>query len=139
MIHGFWVMVVISIFSGLLSTMNIWVDNISDLGVSLNDLYMVLLMTGWMILFMGLYEMDKQCIIYGAIVVILMLCCIRYQVLVRKTQYYTGMIPHHSMAILMSKNLLENDGTLGENEKKFVNNIIAVQENEIKWMKNHLT
>ena len=39
--------------SGLLSTMNVWVDKIDDIRFSLNDVYMTLLMTGWMFFFMG--------------------------------------------------------------------------------------
>jgi hypothetical protein len=45
------------VLSGLLSTMNVWVDKVDDIRFSINDLYMTLLMTGWMFLFMGLvYE-----------------------------------------------------------------------------------
>ena len=49
------VMFIIMIVSGLLSTMNVWVDKIEDIRFSLNDLYMTLLMTGWMD---GLIDMD---------------------------------------------------------------------------------
>ena len=48
------IMFVIMILSGLLSTMNVWVDKIDDIRFSINDVYMILLMTGWMFLFMGL-------------------------------------------------------------------------------------
>ena len=34
----------IMIVAGALSTMNVWVDKISDIRFSLNDLYMILLM-----------------------------------------------------------------------------------------------
>ena len=34
------------ILSGLLSTMNVWVDKPDDIRFSINDLYMALLMTG---------------------------------------------------------------------------------------------
>jgi hypothetical protein len=131
-------MVVISIISGLLATMNIWVDKVSDMSLSLNDLYMALLMTGWMIFFMGLYDGNRPYLIYGALCTILILYFIRSQTFIWKKQYYTGMIPHHSMAILMSKDLLNNDTTLDRNERAFVQGIIKVQENEIKWMKNRL-
>ena len=49
------VMFIIMIFSGLLSTMNIYADKLSDIRLSLNDLYMTLLMTGWMFAFMGIF------------------------------------------------------------------------------------
>jgi len=48
------------------------------------------------------------------------------------------MIPHHSMAVLMSKRLLNNDNTLTDSEKKYVKNIIETQEKEIEWMKLNL-
>ena len=42
------------------------------------------------------------------------------------------MIPHHSMAILMSKQLINNQSPLLTD---FVSKIITAQENEIKYMK----
>ena len=48
----------IMILSGLLSTMNVYVDKIDDIRWSLNDIYMTLLMTGWMITFMSIYYKD---------------------------------------------------------------------------------
>jgi uncharacterized protein (DUF305 family) len=47
-------------------------------------------------------------------------------------QYLLGMIPHHSMAILMSKNLIQNHSP---DIKDFVENIILSQEKEITYMK----
>ena len=41
-------MFVTMFLAGLLSTMNVWVDKYEDMRFSLNDLYMTLLMTGWM-------------------------------------------------------------------------------------------
>ncbi len=60
------------------------------------------------------------------------------QVLINRSQYFTGMIPHHSMAILTSKKILENDKTLNDREKEFIRNIIKTQENEIKNMKTFI-
>ena len=48
------IMFFIMILSGLLSTMNVWVDKLDDIRFSINDAYMTLLMTGWMFFFMGL-------------------------------------------------------------------------------------
>jgi uncharacterized protein (DUF305 family) len=42
-----------------------------------------------------------------------------------------GMIPHHSMAIHMSKKLLEKKNNI----KPFLQEIITTQENEINFMK----
>lgn len=125
----FWIM----ILSGLLSTMNIWVDKLDDIRVSINDLYMTLLMTGWMFFFMGLWYMQKTIFIIGLILVVTNLICIRTQFMVTPNQYILGMIPHHSMAVHMSKKLLENTST---SLKPFVENIIKTQDKEINFMKN---
>jgi len=120
------------ILSGLLSTMNIWVDKYDDIRFSINDVYMILLMCGWMFLFMGIFYQDINILIIGLILVIINLWCIRNQVFISETQYKLGMIPHHSMAIHMSKKLLEKD----KNMKNFLENIINTQKNEIVFMKN---
>ena len=52
--------------------------------------------------------------------------------MVSQNQYMLGMIPHHSMAIYMSKRLLERENNISE----FLNNIIRVQEQEIAFLKN---
>ena len=127
------VMFVIMIFSGLLSTMNVWVDKWDDVRFSINDVYMTLLMTGWMFLFMGLYYSETVIVWLGVVFVVLNLWCIRNQVLVTTEQYILGMIPHHSMAILMSKRLLERSPR--PSIKEFVSNIITTQEKEIEFMK----
>jgi hypothetical protein len=126
------VMFIIMILSGLLSTMNIWVDKISDIRYSINDVYMTLLMTGWMFLFMGLYYKERHIFILGLSLVIVIIICIRTQFLVSQTQYKLGMIPHHSMAILMSKKLLEKTNTI----QPFLHNLINIQEKEIEFLKN---
>lgn len=128
------VMFGIMILSGLLSTMNVWVDKWDDIRFSVNDVYMTLLMTGWMFLFMGLYYGDMLILCLGAVLVIVNIWCIRTQFLVTTEQYILGMIPHHSMAILMSKRLLENHSP---RIKEFVENIITTQEQEIAYMKRN--
>jgi len=120
------------IFSGLLTTMNVWVDKWDDIRFSINDIYMTLLMTGWMFLFMGLYYSELIILILGLLLVILNIWCIRTQFMVTTDQYIAGMIPHHSMAILMSKKLIQNQAPQLNN---FVSTIITTQENEIEYMK----
>ena len=100
------IMFFIMLLSGLLSTMNIWVDNVTDIRFSINDVYMTLLMTGWIFLFMGIIYKEISVIFIGLILIILNILCIRTQFLVTETQYKLGMIPHHSMAVHMSKKLL---------------------------------
>jgi len=122
----------ISLTAGFLSTMNIWVDKYSDLRTGLNDVYMVFLMTGWMFLFSGIYYQDITIIIIGSILVIINIWCIRTQFLVTEEQYKLGMIPHHSMAIHMSKKLLEKKN----NMQNFLKILINTQEEEIKILKD---
>ena len=128
------VMFFIMILSGLLSTMNVWVDKWDDIRFSINDIYMILLMTGWMFLFMGLYYREIYILFFGLFLVVVNLWCIRTQFMVTNQQYMSGMIPHHSMAIHMSKQLIQNQTDIPYN---FISNIIKTQEKEIEYMKNY--
>ncbi len=126
------VMFFIMVLSGLLTTMNVWADKVDDIRFSINDVYMTLLMTGWMFLFMGLFYQELSIFFIGLSLIICNIWFIRTQFLVTSTQYKLGMIPHHSMAVHMSKKFLEK-----ENDKSsFVKNIIKTQENEILILKN---
>lgn len=125
------VMFIIMIIAGLLSTMNVWVDKFKDIRYSINDVYMILLMAGWMLFFMGLYNKELLPSFIGLLIAINSIWCIRNQFLINESQYKMGMIPHHSMAIHMSKKLLEKKNNI----KPFLENIITTQENEIDFMK----
>ena len=125
------IMFFIMVLSGLLSTMNVWVDKVDDIRFSINYAYMTLLMTGWMFLFMGLIYKEVSVFFVGLSLIILNIWCIRKQFLVTETQYKLGMIPHHSMAVHMSKKLLEKKNIASP----FVENIIKTQENEILILK----
>jgi hypothetical protein len=131
--NHYFVMFVIMILSGLLSTMNIWVDNISDIRYSINDVYMTLLMCGWMFLFMGIYYKEINIFILGLFLVIVIIFCIRTQLFVSQKQYELGMIPHHSMAIFMSKKLLKKKNTI----QPFLHKLINTQKKEIQFLKNN--
>ena len=126
------IMFIIMILSGSLSTMSVWADKISDVRFSLNDAYMIFLMSGWMILFMGIYYKDNIPIFIGMGIVFIAFYAIRNQSFVTQDQYIKGMIPHHSMAVLMSRNLLQK----GTRYKEFVQNILDTQEKEINYMKS---
>ena len=133
MIHSNIVMFFIMILSGLLSTMNVWVDKLDDIRFSLNDGYMILLMCGWMFLFMGLFNKEKKIFMIGLLLVIANIWFIRNQFLVSENQFKLGMIPHHSMAVHMSKKLLNKNNNIGI--QNFLKNIIKTQEKEIDFMK----
>ena len=137
-INHYTIMFFIMVISGLLSTMNVWVDKVDDIRFSLNDVYMTLLMTGWMFFFMGLIYQEVNVFFIGLSLVIVNIWCIRNQFLITETQYKLGMIPHHSMAIHMSKQLLEKEkNTSSSSLRPFIQNIIDTQENEIIILKKN--
>ncbi len=124
------IMFCIMILSGLLSTMNVYADKLDDIRWSLNDIYMTTLMTGWMITFMSIYYKDLSPFIVGICIVLFSFYAIRTQIFISQDQYLLGMIPHHSMAILMSKRLLTKDNSI----TPFLNKIITTQTKEIEYM-----
>ncbi len=126
------IMFFIMVLSGILSTMNVWVDKVDDIRFSMNDAYMTLLMTGWMFLFMGLIYQEIYVFFIGLSLVIFNIWCIRTQFLITERQYKLGMIPHHSMAVHISKKLLETENNISP----FVKNIIKTQEDEILILKS---
>ena len=126
------IMFCIMMLSGLLTTMNVWADKADDIRFSINDVYMTLLMTGWMFLFMGLIYKEISVFFIGLSLILFNIWCIRTQFLITETQYKLGMIPHHSMAVHMSKKLLEKENNISP----FVKNIIKTQENELLILKN---
>ena len=127
--NHFLMMFLIMIPSGLLSSMYLWVDKISDVRISLNDLYMTLLMTGWMLLFMAIIHQNLNVILIGLLLIIINIWCIRTQFMISESQYKIGMIPHHSMAVHMSKKLLQKNTNI--KIKPLLNQIIDTQTKEI--------
>jgi len=99
-------MLIISLLSGLMVTMNDWAAKKSDVRFHLNDLYMGLLMTAWMVFINGVYQLKHQVmlpdLILSGLAIVVLTYFIRNQVFIDDSQYMKGMIPHHSMAILMS-------------------------------------
>jgi hypothetical protein len=74
----------------------------------------------------------NACVFIGLLLITFNIWCIRTQFLITETQYKLGMIPHHSMAVHMSKKLLEKENNISP----FVKNIINTQEDEILILKN---
>ncbi len=134
--HDMKPMIIIMIISGFLAVMAMWADKFSDFRYSINDVYMVGLMVAWMILLMGFYYNMFIYITIGSLLVILFYYFIRSQTFVTDKQYINGMIPHHSMAIHMSRQL--NKKTKDKKLRNFSENIIKNQEDEIQWMKNYI-
>lgn len=132
--HNVMFMIICMFFAGYASTMNNWIDNWDDFRFSVNDFYMVGLMTGWMLFFMGLFTLQVGKTIFGLIVVIIFFTLIRTQTFVNEIQYLKGMIPHHSMAILMSKRLEKKPNSI----QHLLDQIIETQKKEIIIMKSYL-
>lgn len=135
-IHSYPVMFIIMMISGILSSMNIWADSISDISLSLNDIYMSLLMSGWMILFMSILEINIPVILISILIIVITFIAIRKQLFIDENQYLRGMIPHHSMAITMSKKLQNNEPN--NRISQLLDSIIKTQRNEIEFMKKML-
>ena len=133
------IMIVIMFISGLLSSMNMWVDKLSDIRFHLNDIYMSLLMCSWCLIFMGIYYINISMLIIGVTFTIIIIYFIRNQIFIGETEYLKGMIPHHSMAVLMSNKLMEkvkkNDETVSRITERLIKNIINGQNDEIRLMK----
>lgn len=128
------VMFCIMILSGFLTTMNMWCSTWDDIRFSLNDVYMTLLMTGWMFVFMGIYYRTWSVFLFGSSLTIFIFWCIRTQFMITQEQYLLGMIPHHSMAVHMSNKLLEKKNNI----RQFLENVVVKQNEEIIYMKHKL-
>jgi hypothetical protein len=129
------IMILIMIISGILSSMSIWADQLSDMRLSINDIYMILLMTAWMTFIMSIQHKNIHHALISGIVILATYYAIRKQLFININGFYTSMIPHHSMALLMSKKVLEKEG-LSKKDVDFAKNIIKTQSDEIEWMKS---
>ena len=112
--------------------MNMWAYRLADVRMHMNDVFMIALMTGWMLLFTSHGNM----LVIGAFIAFV-LVCIRYQLFVDDRQYLNGMIPHHSMAILMSQRI--KDKTRDPRVRALAEQIIQSQEDEIRIMNELLS
>lgn len=109
---------------------------------SMTRFYMTLMMVTsmalLMLLTMSMMYKNKRLnigiIVSSVIVFILSLAGVRSQTFINDEQYMKGMIPHHSIAILTSKNADIKDPEV----RKLADGIIATQEKEIAEMKRIL-
>ena len=121
---------------------SIMVENKIDITNSIGKAYMAIIMSVYM-LFLEVMMHDHQ---YGVVstsfyigltsLLVLFIYLYRKQVAVNDKQYLEGMIEHHSMALLTSKEILKK--TDDYNIAKLAKNIIEAQENEIKIMRDLL-
>lgn len=118
------------------------VDRFDHIYLSLTRVYMTLLMVSpmavMMLLLMGKMYVNKKLNLMihssAVLVFILSLLFLRTQVGISDRQYMKAMIPHHSSAILTSKNASLEDDEVIELSKQ----IIKSQEKEIAQMKEAL-
>jgi len=131
-------MLIISLLSGLMVTMNDWAAKKSDVRFHLNDLYMGLLMTAWMVFINGVYQLKHQVmlpdLILSGLAIVVLTYFIRNQVFIDDSQYMKGMIPHHSMAILMSDKIREK--TSDPYVQHIADEIIKTSGDEIAYIKS---
>lgn len=134
----FFIMLIAS-FCIMYAVMFLNVDAADHIFLSITRCYMALLMVSPMALLMltlmrKMYDNQKWntlIIISSITVFILALTSLRTQAFVQDRQYMKAMIPHHSSAILTSKNADIRDPEV----KKLADDIIQSQEKEIEQMK----
>ena len=120
----------------------IMIEQISDFTNSIGKAYMSIIMGIFMVLMeVGMHDHQYDVCstnFYIALVAALLLFIYLYrkQVAIKDKQYLEGMIEHHSMALLTSKEILTK--TDDYNVAKLAKNIIQTQETEIKTMKSLL-
>jgi hypothetical protein len=125
-------MIIISILTGVLSSMNILAISPKHIRFHLNDTYMILLMTSWMILFVGIIYKNFTIVTISLIFVIVFIFSLRKQLLIDDREFIKGMIPHHSMAITMALQI--RNKTKNKKIISLANDIINSQTREIKDM-----
>ena len=120
----------------------VMVEKTADITNSLGKAYMAVIM-GISMLFLEVMMHDHQYDVCSTKLYIgltaglaLFVYLYRKQVAIKDKQYLEGMIEHHSMALLTSKEILKK--TDDYNIAKLAKNIIEAQENEIKIMRSLL-
>lgn len=132
------VMLVIS-FVIMYTVMFLNVDSLDHIYLSLTRTYMSLMMVSPMAILMLLLmrnmypngRLDTVIRSSAAVVFILALVFLRHQTFISDKQYMQAMIPHHSSAIMTSKNATITDPEV----RKLADSIIASQQREIGEMK----
>ncbi len=129
-------------FVAMYAIMYLNVDQFDHVYINMTRFYMTLLMISAMALIMlGMMKMMYQnkklntiIVTFSIAVFILALAGVRTQTAIGDVQYMKGMIPHHSIAIMTSKNAHLKDPEV----KKLAQSIIDAQEKEIAQMKKIL-
>jgi uncharacterized protein (DUF305 family) len=83
---------------------------------------------------MGLFTLNIHKAIGGLMVAVVFFGLNRTQLFVTEIQFLRGMIPHHSMAVMMSRRLEKKPNSV----QHLLDQIIQTQEKEIIIMKSYL-
>lgn len=108
---------------------------------SLNQAYAAVFMGATMVVLEGwMHPMPAWAWALTGGVLIGSVWAIRTQAFVGAREYLHDMMPHHSMAVLTSRQLLQKDALQSTDAavKKLAENILATQEDEIAWMRAYL-
>lgn len=130
---------ILASFFIMYAVMYLNVDSINHIYLNTTRLYMTLMMVALMSLLMlalmrMMYQNKKSnlIIVFSSITIFfLALTGVRTQTPIGDVQYMKGMIPHHSIAIMTSKNANLKDPEV----KQLAQEIITAQEKEIAQMK----
>lgn len=119
------IMFIIMIIAGILSGMNMWVSNINDIRIQINDIYM------------GIIYSSNDYIWIGLGTIGISFYFIRNQIFVNQYEYLNSMITHHSMAVFMSEKIKEKNVIKDKEIDDLVSSIIITQQEEIELMKKY--
>ena len=105
---------------------------------SLNQAYAAVFMGATMVAIEGsMHSMPLWAWALTGVVLIGSVWAIRTQAFIGPREWMHDMMPHHSMAVLTSRRLLEK-GTADPAVRKLAENILSAQEEEIGWMRMQL-
>ena len=87
-----------------------------------------------MFLFMGIIYKEIDVFLFGLSLVVVSIWLIRTQFLISTAQYKLGMIPHHSMAVHISKKLLSKKSDTDDRTNRLVESIIKRKKPILKFL-----
>lgn len=111
----------------------VMIETPRDYRISLNQTYMGIHMASWMVVLEAtMHSMPFGGWIFTLFSLVLSALAIRFQWFISDQQYIRDMIPHHSMAILTSKEILKK--TQNPKIHFLATNILQTQRDEITQM-----
>lgn len=124
--------IIISILAATVSTLYLWIVNNNSGRMHLNDFYMGLLVTSWVILLNGLYNLNYKFIITAIIGISIFTYLIKHQVFIDDSEFVKAVMDNHSETIMMAEKVKEKS----KNKKiiDLANEIIMIQNKEMKDM-----